>query len=114
MSRNLNIAFLMDPLEILDLKGDTTYALALEAQKRKHEISFFGPDDLIFKYNNVLANICKLELSTANDTFEFKYHEKSIKALAEYDVIMMRQDPPFNMAYITATHILENFKINML
>ena len=38
MSRNLNIAFLMDPLEILDLKGDTTYALALEAQKRKHEM----------------------------------------------------------------------------
>ena len=76
---------------------------------KKENMRCFGPDDLI-KYNNTLANICKLELSTANDTFEFKYHEKSIKALAEYDVIMMRQDPPFNMVYITATHILEKLQ----
>ena len=45
MSCNLNIAFLMDPLENLDLNGDTTFALALEAQKRNHNISFFKPED---------------------------------------------------------------------
>ena len=61
MSRNLNIAFLMDPLEKLDLSGDTTFALALEAQRRKHCVSFFKPNDLILKYNNVFANICKLD-----------------------------------------------------
>ena len=107
MSDNLNIAFLMDPLESLDLSGDTTFALALEAQRRKHKISFFKPEDLILKSNNVYANICKLELSSINNKNDFKYHESFIKPLKDYDVIMMRQDPPFDMAYITATHILE-------
>ncbi len=107
MSRKLNIAFLMDPLETLDLKGDTTFALALEAQKREHHINFFRPEDLIFSNNDVLANICKLELSSSNNSHEFKYHNFFIKPLSKYDVVMMRQDPPFDMAYISATHILE-------
>ena len=67
MRRNLNIAFLMDPLETLDLKGDTTFALALEAQKRKHSISFFKPEDLMFNNNDVVANICKFELSSSKE-----------------------------------------------
>tara|TARA_A100001011_G_scaffold313936_1_gene331934 strand:+ start:950 stop:1903 length:954 start_codon:yes stop_codon:yes gene_type:complete len=114
MNDNLNIAFLMDPLESLDLNGDTTFALALEAQRRKHKISFFKPEDLILKSNNVYANICKLELSSINNKNDFKYHESFIKPLKDYDVIMMRQDPPFDMAYITATHILEKLKKSTL
>ena len=114
MTRNLNIAFLMDPLEKLDLKGDTTFALAFEAQRRKHKISFFKPDDLILKSNDVFANICKLELFSKKCLNEFKYHEKTIRSLKEYDVVMMRQDPPFNMAYITATHILEKVPYSTL
>ncbi len=62
MRHNLNIAFLMDPLESLDLDGDTTFALALEAQKRKHKINFFRPEDLMLKFNDVFANICEFEL----------------------------------------------------
>jgi len=114
MKRNLNIAFLMDPLEKLDLKGDTTVALALEAQKRKHHINFFKPEDLILSNNDVLANICKLELSSCNNLCEFKYHDSFIKSLSIYDVIMMRQDPPFDMAYISATHILEQLPSSTL
>ena len=114
MSRKLNIAFLMDPLETLDLKGDTTFALALEAQKRKHHINFFKPDDLIFSNNNVLANICKLELSSSNNLCEFRYHDYFMKPLSKYDVVMMRQDPPFDMAYISATHILEKLPSSTL
>ena len=114
MKRNLNIAFLMDPLETLDLKGDTTFALALEAQRRKHNISFFKPEDLMFCNNDVLANICKLELSSNNDLYEFQYHNTFIKPLSKYDVIMMRQDPPFNMAYISATYILEKISSSTL
>ena len=114
MKRNLNIAFLMDPLEKLDLKGDTTFALALEAQKRKHDINFFKPEDLILRNNDVLANICKLELSSCNNLCEFKYHDSFIKPLSIYDVIMMRQDPPFDMAYISATHILEKLSSSTL
>ncbi len=107
MSRNLNIAFLMDPLETLDLNGDTTFALALEAQRRKHNINFFRPEDLVLKNNIVLANICRFELFSSNSSYDFKYLKSLIKPLKEYDVVMMRQDPPFDMAYITATHLLE-------
>ena len=114
MSRKHNIAFLMDPLETLDLKGDTTFALALEAQKREHHINFFKPEDLIFRNNEVLANICKLELFSSNNLYEFKYHDSFLKPLSKYDVVMMRQDPPFNMAYITATHILEKLPSSTL
>ena len=97
----------MDPFEKLDLKGDTTFALALEAQARNHEISFFEPDDLLLKSGQVFANICKIELTFQNGTHDYKYHNKEISSLNHYDVVLMRQDPPFNMSYITATHILE-------
>ncbi len=114
MKRNLKIAFLMDPFEELDLNGDTTFALALEAQCRKHDISFFKPDDLFFKSGQVFANICKIELSSLNKNHDYKYHDKVISPLIHYDVILMRQDPPFNMSYITATHILEKISSSVL
>ena len=114
MKRNLKIAFLMDPFEKLDLKGDTTFALALEAQERKHEISFFSPNDLFFKSNQVLANICKIELYSSNEIQNYKYHNKVITPLVNYDVILMRQDPPFDMSYITTTHILEKISNSVL
>jgi glutathione synthase len=107
MRKNLKIAFLMDPLEKLDLKGDTTFALALEAQNRGHEIFFFTPENLILKSNKVFANICKIELSSINNKETFRYLEKEINPLTDYNVVMMRQDPPFDLSYITATHILE-------
>jgi len=107
MKTRLKVAFLMNPLEELDLKGDTTFALALEAQKRGHLIHHFTPDELFLKSNNVLAKICKFELFVENETNTFKYHEKKIKLLSDFDIVMMRQDPPFDMSYITATHILE-------
>ena len=107
MRQILKIAFLMDPLEKLDLTGDTTFALALEAQNRGHNIFFFTPDDLILKSNKVFANICKIELSSIDNLEKFVYHDKIIDQLNNYDVVMMRQDPPFDLSYITATHILE-------
>ena len=114
MNRNLNIAFLMDPLESLDLDGDTTFALALEAQRRKHKINFFKPEDLMFKFNDVFANICEFELFSTNNINKFKYGDKNTKPLKDYDVVMMRQDPPFDMSYITATHILEKLPTSTL
>ena len=114
MRHNLNIAFLMDPLESLDLDGDTTFALALEAQKRKHKINFFRPEDLMLKFNDVFANICEFELFSVNNINNFKYSDKTTKPLKDYDVVMMRQDPPFDMSYITATHILEKLPTSTL
>ena len=107
MKKILKIAFLMDPLEKLDLKGDTTFALALEAQNRGHEIFFFTPENLILKSNRVFANICKIELTSINNEESYRYLNKEVYPLTDYDVVMMRQDPPFDLSYITATHILE-------
>ena len=107
MSINLKIAFLMDPLERLDLKGDTTFALALEAQRRGHMVYHFTPDELILRSNKVLAKICKLQLSFVNGVNSYKYNDKEVHLLSDFDIVMMRQDPPFDMSYITATHILE-------
>ena len=107
MTTKLKIAFLMDPLEKLDLNGDTTFALALEAQKRGHMVYHFTPGELFLKSNTVLAIVCKLDLYLVNGVSDYKYNEKKIEALSDFDVIMMRQDPPFDMSYITATHILE-------
>ena len=107
MSNKLKVAFLMDPLENLDLKGDTSFALALEAQNRGHLIYHFTPDELVLRSNIVLAKICKLELSMINGINSYKYHEKKSQVLSDFDIVMMRQDPPFDMSYITATHILE-------
>ena len=80
----------MDPFEKLDLNGDTTFALALEAQKRKHEIFHFLPEDLFLKSNEVFANICKIELYSNSVENNYKYYKKVIKPLNEYDVVMMR------------------------
>jgi glutathione synthase len=107
MKKKLKIAFLMDPLESLDLKGDTTFALAYEAQNRNHQITHFKPSDLILKSNQVLANICKIELFSKNGIENFKYNNRKLELLSNFDVVMMRQDPPFDLSYITATHILE-------
>ncbi|MDG1466411.1 MAG: glutathione synthase, partial [Alphaproteobacteria bacterium] len=103
MNIKLKVAFLMDPLEKLDLKGDTSFALALEAQKRGHKIHHFTPDALMLRSNKVLANICKFELVIENDFNNFKYYEKNIQLLSDFDIVLMRQDPPFDMSYITAT-----------
>jgi glutathione synthase len=107
MSTKLKVAFLMDPLEQLDLKSDTTFALALEAQQRGHSVYHFTPDELILRSSDVLTKICKLELSSKNEVNTYKYHEKKIRLLSDFDIVMMRQDPPFDMSYITATHILD-------
>ena len=77
MSTKLKVAFLMDPLEKLDLKGDTSFALALEAQERGHTIHHFTPDALILRSNKVLANICKFELDIENGFNNYKYYEKN-------------------------------------
>ena len=107
MKKKLKIAFLMDPLENLDLKGDTTFSLALEAQKRNHHISHFKPSDLILKCNKVIANICQFQLFSRNGDESYEYGIRTLELLSNYDVVLMRQDPPFDLSYITATHILE-------
>ena len=107
MKKRLRIALQMDPLEKLDLNGDTTFILGLEAIKRGFDVFFFTPTNLIYKNSIVYANAKILNLAFKNGKEVFSYGEGRIIKLSSLDVILMRQDPPFNMSYITATHILE-------
>ncbi len=102
----LTVAIQMDPIEKIDIGGDSTFALALEAQKRGHSLLYYGPRELTFRDGRVSAHARPLEVrNTRGD--HFTLGEASVTDLSATDVVLMRQDPPFDMAYITATHILE-------
>ncbi len=102
----LTVAFQMDPIEKIDIGGDSTFALALEAQARGHSLLYYGPRDLTFRDGMVTARVRPLIVrNTKGD--HFTLGESSVVDLSKLDVVQMRQDPPFDMAYITATHILE-------
>jgi glutathione synthase len=102
----LTVAIQMDPIEKIDIGGDSTFALALEAQKRGHALLYYGPRELTFRDGRVSAHARLLEVrNTRGD--HFTVGEASVTDLSKMDIVLMRQDPPFDMAYITATHILE-------
>src|SRR5579872_5731284 len=102
----LSVAIQMEPIEKIDIGGDSTFALALEAQARGHKLSYYGPRDLTFRDGAVVARACSLSVR-AKKGDHFTLGETSVQDLSTFDVVLMRQDPPFDMAYITATHILE-------
>ena len=114
MNQKLKIALQMDPLEKLDLRGDSTFILGLEAIKQGFEVFFYSPSDLIYKNSNVYAKVKILNLAFKNGKEMFSYGKGKILKLSSFDVVLMRQDPPFNMAYITATHILEKIDTQTL
>ncbi len=114
MKQKLKIAIQMDPLEKLDLKGDTTFILGHEAIKRGFEVFFYTPSDLIYENNFVYANVKILRLALKNGKEIFSYGKTKVVKLSSFDVILMRQDPPFDMSYITATHILDKISSETL
>ena len=102
----LNVAIQMDPVDTLDISGDTTFALSLEAQARGHHLWYYTPDRLSYEQGHLSAVGQTLTLFDDQNHF-FETGPAEQRDLAEMDVILMRQDPPFDMAYITATHLLE-------
>ena len=107
MKQKIKIALQMDPLEKLNLKGDTTFILGHEALKRGFEVYFYSVNDLTYKNGFVYANTKILDLAFRNGNEKFFYGKEKVLKLSYFDVVLMRQDPPFNMSYITATHLLE-------
>ena len=103
----LSVAVQMDPVQSIDINGDSTFAMMLEAQSRGHSLFIYGPDSLAFHDGQLTA---RGEDATLRD--EVGNHvdlgEGRVANLAETDVVLMRQDPPFDMGYITATHLLEH------
>jgi glutathione synthase len=105
----LTVAIQMDPIEKIDIAGDSTFALALEAQSRGHTLLYYGPRELTFRDGAVSAVVKPLSVrAKQGDHFTLGAPERL--DLAKTDVVLMRQDPPFDMAYITATHVLERLQ----
>ena len=102
----LTIAIQMDPVSSIDIKGDTTFALALKAQERGHSLWYCTPDKLSYNEGAISAVGQTLRLFDNPEHF-FETGSLEERHLSEFDVVLMRQDPPFDMAYITATHLLE-------
>lgn len=102
----LKIAIQMDPVAAIDIKGDSTFRLALEAQARGHALCYYLPRDLSLSNGEVLARTRSLEVRDAEGD-HFTEGNEVVTNLRDVDVVLMRQDPPFDMAYVAATHMLE-------
>jgi glutathione synthase len=96
----------MDPIERIKITGDSTFALLLEGQRRGHEISYYTPERLAMIDGRLFAAVQPLKVRD-QEGGHFMLQEGKRVELSAFDVVLMRQDPPFDMAYITATHLLE-------
>ncbi|MBL4666427.1 MAG: glutathione synthase [Sneathiella sp.] len=103
---SLAVAIQMDPIEDVDINGDSTFVLALEAQERGHKLYHYGPQDLSFSEGDIVALARPLTVRRELGN-HYTLGELERINLADTDVVLMRQDPPFDMSYITATHLLE-------
>ena len=102
----LRIACQMDPIERIDIRGDSTFALLLEAQRRGHEIFYYMPQQLSLSGMKLTARGASLAVEDKLGA-HYRISDERIENLAHWDVVLLRQDPPFDLAYITSTHLLE-------
>ncbi len=105
----LVVAIQMDPIETVNIDADSTFVLALEAQARGHALYHYSPRRLALKQDRLTARGQRLEVRRELGR-HFTLGPLETIDLAAIDVILMRQDPPFDMAYITATHLLEHVR----
>lgn len=102
----LKIAIQMDPIEAIDIDGDSTFRIAEEAQARGHELFYYTPDKLSYQSGRVMARGTSLTVRREKGN-HFSLGEYVEVDLSTFDVVWLRQDPPFDMGYITTTHLLE-------
>ena len=112
MTKNtpLRVAFQMDPMETVDIDGDTTFALAEIAVARGMTLFEYGPQHLAYNEGRVTANARPMTVRREHGNHVSFGERQAIDLATDVDVVWMRQDPPFDMAYITAAHILERLK----
>ena len=103
---SLAVAIQMDPIMGINISADSTFALALEAQRRGHGLYYYLPRDLSFSHGRVVARAHPLEVRREQGN-HFTLGAEEVIDLATFDVVLLRQDPPFDMGYITTTHLLE-------
>ncbi len=110
---HLNVAVQMDPIERINIRGDSTFALLLEAQARGHALAYYTPDRLALRGSDVYATVRPLTVQDVEGGHYTLGEERRV-GLTSFDVVLMRQDPPFDLAYITATHLLERLQPSTL
>ena len=102
----LRVAVQMDPIERINIAGDSTFALLLAAQLRGHDLFYYRPEQLSLAAGKVVAPLQPLQVrDKAGDHFTLGEAQRT--NLRDIDVVLLRQDPPFDLAYITSTHLLE-------
>lgn len=109
----LTVAIQMDPIESVHIDADSTFALALEALKRGHRLYHYLPRDLIFRHGSLFARARSLFVQRVEGD-HYRLGPVETIDLGSVDMVLMRQDPPFDMAYITATHLLEHITARTL
>jgi glutathione synthase len=103
---SLTVAVQMDPIERINIAGDTTFALMLEAAARGHRLFYYTPDRLSLLEGAIIADAAEINVrDVEGDHFTAK--PRMPLDLSGVDVVLLRQDPPFDLAYITSTHLLE-------
>jgi glutathione synthase len=103
---SLNVAVQMDPIERINVAGDSTFALLLEAQARGHSLVYYTPDRLRMEGVRILAEAEPLQVKDSQGE-HYKLGPATTVDLSTRDVVLLRQDPPFDLAYITTTHLLD-------
>lgn len=103
---SLKVALQMDPIGSVNIHADSTFRIALEAQARGHELFFYTPDKLAFVEGHVIARGWPIEVRREIGN-HVSYGPEAEMDLADFDVVWLRQDPPFDMGYITTTHLLD-------
>src|ERR1044071_6436890 len=100
-------AIQMDHVSTIDIDGDSTFVLGLEAERRGYEVWHYTPPELIFRDRKVMARAQPMKLRRDKGN-HFTLGAAQMVDLATLDVALLRQDPPFDMSYITTTHLLEH------
>ncbi|MFN0218393.1 MAG: glutathione synthase [Hyphomicrobium sp.] len=102
----LRIAVQMDPIDRIDIRGDSSFALLLEAQRRGHAMFYYTPPNLALHGDRLLARGATLTVQDKPGA-HFALTDARTEDLGRLDVVLLRQDPPFDMGYVTTTHLLE-------
>ncbi|WP_294619832.1 glutathione synthase [uncultured Roseovarius sp.] len=102
----MKIAFQMDPIGPIDINADSTFRIAEEAQARGHDLFYYTPDRLSYIEGRVVARGWPLRVQRVEGN-HFELGDEATVDLSEFDVVWLRQDPPFDMFYITTTHLLQ-------
>lgn len=109
----LTIAVQMDPIDRIKIAGDSTFALMLEAQSRGHQLFYYTPERLSMQGGKIVAQAAPIGVRDVEGD-HFTLGDIKLLDLASVDIVLLRQDPPFDLAYITSTHLLEHLQPKVL